>query len=92
MTHSKRENDFNISEQAWEQQAREMLPHMHDNYLIPLQHNLSEYYAVGGIPCGAVQPGRITLGTPAACLPWHPALKLVTKSPILCQAGLRVPL
>ena len=39
-----RPRDANMSEQAWEQRAREQLPMTTNNYMAPLQHNITEQF------------------------------------------------
>ena len=41
-----RPRDADMSEQAWEQRAREQLPMTPSNYMAPLQHNITEQFPV----------------------------------------------
>ena len=44
VTRSLRPRDADMSEQAWEQRAREQLPMTTNNYMAPLQHNITEQF------------------------------------------------
>ena len=44
VTRSLRPRDADMSEQAWEQRAREQLPVTTNNYMAPLQHNITEQF------------------------------------------------
>ena len=44
VTRSLRPRDADMSEQAWEQRAREQLPMTTNDYMAPLQHNLTEQF------------------------------------------------
>ena len=44
VTRSLRPRDANMSEQAWEQRAREQLPMTTNDYMAPLQHNITEQF------------------------------------------------
>ena len=37
-------HNADLSEQAWEQRAMELLPRTRNTYLAPLQHNLSQQF------------------------------------------------
>ena len=44
VTRSLRPRDADMSEQAWEQRAREQLPMTTNDYMAPLQHNITEQF------------------------------------------------
>ena len=44
VTRSLRPRDADMSEQAWEQRAREQLPTTTNDYMAPLQHNITEQF------------------------------------------------
>ena len=46
VTRSLRSRDADMSEQAWEQRAREQLPMTTNDYMAPLQHNITEQFPV----------------------------------------------
>ena len=44
ITRTLRPRDADMSEQAWEQRAREQLPTTPNNYMAPLQHDIAEHF------------------------------------------------
>ena len=44
ITRVRRSRDADMSEQAWEQLAREQLPMTPNDYMVPLQHNITEQF------------------------------------------------
>ena len=63
-----RPRDADMSEQAWEQRAREQLPMTPIDYMAPLQHNITEQFP-GDIHCEMVKPGKQMPAMPATLSP-----------------------
>ena len=66
VTRSLRPRDADMSEQAWEQRAREQLPTTTNDYMAPLQHNITEQFPARYVlRDGEMRHGKRTPATPA---------------------------